>query len=119
MRKIGKYSMGLGDRFGQEGEAQLRAVLHAREAGLTITPVWNKSHREHQTLGTKPQEVRTEADQATQALQWTGDYFVDADHINKHNVDEFIAVSDFFTIDVAEYIGQAAPRRNRAVLAGK
>lgn len=100
--------MGLGDRFGQEGEAQLRALLHAREAGVMITPVWNKSQREHQTLGTKPQEVRAEADSAVQALSWKEDYFVDADHINKHNVDEFIDVSNFFTIDVAEYIGKAA-----------
>ena len=110
MKKIGKYSMGLGDRFGQQGEAQLRAVLNAKEAGLTITPVWNKSHREHQTLETKPKEVRTEADQAVQSLGWTGDYFVDADHIDKQNVDEFIEVSDFFTIDVADFIGkEAAP----------
>ncbi|WP_026135510.1 tagaturonate epimerase family protein [Nafulsella turpanensis] len=108
MKKISKYSMGLGDRFGQEGEAQLRAILKAREAGITITPVWNKSHREHQTLDTNPQEVRTEADQAVKALGWNGNYFVDADHINRQNVAEFIEVSDFFTIDVAEYIGQAA-----------
>lgn len=100
--------MGLGDRFGQQGEAQLRAVLHAKEAGLTIIPVWNKSHREHQTLNTNPQEVRTEADQAVEALNWTGDYFVDADHIDKQNVDEFIEVSDFFTIDVADFIGKEA-----------
>ena len=108
MKKISKYSMGLGDRFGQEGEAQLRAILKAHEAGITITPVWNKSHREHQTLGTKPQEVRTEADNAVKALGWNSDYLVDADHINRHNVADFIEVSDFFTIDVAEYIGQSA-----------
>lgn len=110
MKKIGKYSMGLGDRFGHQGEAQLRAVLLAQEAGFTITPVWNKSQREHQTLHTKPQEVRAAADQAVKALNWTGDYLVDADHIDRQNVDEFIEVSDFFTIDVADYIGkEAAP----------
>ena len=108
MKIISKYSMGLGDRFGQEGEAQLRAILKAREAGITITPVWNKSHREHQTLGTKPQDVRAEADSAVKGLGWNNDYFVDADHINRHNVADFIDVSDFFTIDVADYIGQAS-----------
>lgn len=108
MKKISKYSMGLGDRFGQEGEAQLRAIQIAREAGITITPVWNKSYREHETLGTKPQDVRKEADSAVKALNWDNDYFVDADHINRRNVADFIDVSDFFTIDVAEFIGEAA-----------
>ena len=25
--KIGKYSLGIGDRFGHQGEAQLRAII--------------------------------------------------------------------------------------------
>ena len=36
------------------------------------------------------------------------DYFVDADHINFDTVDRFIESSDFFTIDVASYIGKKA-----------
>ena len=36
------------------------------------------------------------------------DYFVDADHINLDTVDRFIESSDFFTIDVASYIGKKA-----------
>jgi hypothetical protein len=32
---------------------------------------------------------------------------VDADHINRANVDPFIDASDFFTIDVADAIGKA------------
>lgn len=29
MKQLGKYSMGLGDRFGHQGHAQLRAVIEA------------------------------------------------------------------------------------------
>lgn len=109
MRKIGKYSFGVGDRFGHQGKAQLKAFIAAKEQlNLDITPVWNKSHREHTTIGTQPAEVRVEADAAVKALGWTGDYFCDADHINLKNVDAFIEPCDFFTIDVADYIGEAA-----------
>jgi hypothetical protein len=41
-------------------------------------------------------------------LEWKGGYHVDADHINLGTVDRFIAPSDFFTIDVANSIGNAA-----------
>ena len=107
MHTLSKYSFGTGDRFGQEGEAQLKAVQKAQsELGNPITPVWNKSNREHQIIGTEPREVRQEADQATNALQWDDPYFVDADHINKETVDDYIDCSDFFTLDVAEFIGK-------------
>ena len=39
---------------------------------------------------------------------WKKPYHVDADHIRLETVDRFIDASDFFTIDVAEAIGQAA-----------
>ena len=52
--KIGKYSMGIGDRFGRQGAAQLRAIMTARKMGVAIDPVWNKSHREHEITGTAP-----------------------------------------------------------------
>jgi hypothetical protein len=45
--ELGKYSIGIGDRFAQQGNAQLAALLLARQNGLLITPVWNKSFREH------------------------------------------------------------------------
>ena len=38
-------------------------------------------------------------------MGWEGPYFVDADHINLSNVDRFIEYCDFFTLDVAMYIG--------------
>jgi len=105
---IAKYSMGIGDRFGLEGHAQMRAFQVAKERGVEITPVWNKSNREHTLIGTEPLNVRKEADAATKAAGWTGAYCVDADHIGLSNVDRFIEASDFYTIDVADYIGKAA-----------
>ena len=109
MKVLGKYSFGIGDRFSHEGEAQLSALIEA--AGLysvSFVPVWNKSNREHQIVGSTPMDTRREADEAVRALGYQGSYFVDADHINMNNVDRFIDASDFFTIDVADYIGRAA-----------
>ena len=106
---LGKYSIGIGDRFGHQGKAQLAALTKAKEAGVDITPVWNKSNREHGIIGTRPMEVRREADQAVKACGWKAPYFVDADHIGLSNVDGFIEASDFFTLDVADYIGRSAP----------
>jgi len=103
-----KYSFGIGDRFCHQGKAQLSAILKAKEQGLNITPVWNKSNREHTIIGTKPSDTRKEAFNAVKALQWDGHYYVDADHIGMGNVDQFIESSDFFTLDVADFIGQPA-----------
>jgi hypothetical protein len=100
------YSFGTGDRFGQQGEAQLKAIQKAQgELGISITPVWNKSHREHQIIGTQPSEVRREADSAAASLHWTDAYYVDADHITQNTVDQYIDCSDFFTLDVSDFIG--------------
>ena len=100
-----KYSFGIGDRFSQQGTAQLKAVLKAREAGITIVPVWNKSNREHQIIHSAPADTRAEADGAVKAMNWTDAYYVDADHINLKTVGSFIPHSDFFTLDVADFIG--------------
>jgi hypothetical protein len=108
MNKLGKYSMGLGDRFGHQGGAQLQAIIEAGKKGVEITPVWNKSNREHMIIGTGPDDVRKEADYFTKAAKFKKPYFVDADHINFDTVDRFINASDFFTIDVASYIGKRA-----------
>lgn len=107
MLTLGKYSIGTGDRFCRQGKAQLAAVMQARENdALDLTIVWNKSHREHVIINTSPDSVRREADEAARALAWDGAYFVDADHINLENVDGFVDASDFFTIDVADFIGK-------------
>jgi hypothetical protein len=103
-----KYSMGIGDRFAHQGKAQLAAFVKAKELGVDVAPVWNKSNREHNIVHSEPDIVRAEADSATRALGWTGPYFVDADHIGVKTVDRFIAASDFFTLDVADYIAKPA-----------
>ena len=112
--KIGKYSFGVGDRFAHEGVNQLKALIKAEEDfGVHFVPVWNKSNREHQIVGTEPVETRREADEAVRALGYKDQYFVDADHINLNNVDRFIDASDFFTIDVADYIGKSGSMEER------
>ena len=107
--RIGKYSFGTGDRFAHQGEAQLKAIMQAsKELGIEIVPVWNKSNREHTIVHSTPADTRKEADAAVQALGYNNAYFVDADHINLTNVDKFINDSDFFTLDVADFIGKKA-----------
>jgi tagaturonate epimerase len=108
MLSLSKYSFGIGDRFAQQGKAQLKAFFLAKEAGIELTPVWNKSNREHQIIHTEPEDTRIAADRAVKETQWKGNYFVDADHINLNNVDRFINYSNFFTIDVADSIGKPA-----------
>ncbi len=100
--------MGVGDRFGRQGLAQLQAMVQAKDAGVSVVPVWNKSHREHTILHTLPDDVRVEADSAVADLGWADGYYVDADHVGAKNVDLFVEASDFFTLDVADFIGEAA-----------
>jgi tagaturonate epimerase len=107
--KLGKYSLGIGDRFSHQGVAQLRGIIKANLAGLDISPVWNKSNREHIYVHSHPADVRKEADAAVAALGFTGKYFVDADHINMGTVAPFVETADFFTLDVASFIGRESP----------
>jgi len=107
MKELAKYSMGIGDRFGREGIAQVEAFKELeRQQGVVVTPVWNKSNREHAIIGTTPADVRAEADASVRSAGWQHPYFVDADHISLKNVDAFVEASDFFTLDVADYIGE-------------
>ncbi len=110
--KLEKYSFGIGDRFGRQGKAQLAAIIKAKGNGVNITPVWNKSNREHTIIGTTPQDTRWEADEAVSACGFKDSYFVDADHIGLKNVDAFIEPSDFFTLDVADFIGHPAQKND-------
>src|SRR5580698_10785514 len=108
MLSLAKYSIGVGDRFAHQAKAQLRACMLAAEKGAEVVPVWNKSYREHTTVGSQPDSVRAAAAAAVKALGWKKPYHVDADHIRLATVDGFIASSDFYTIDVADSIGQPA-----------
>ncbi|MFA5293069.1 MAG: tagaturonate epimerase family protein [Phycisphaerae bacterium] len=110
--KLEKLSIGTGDRFAHQGKAQLAAIIKAKQQGCNIVPVWNKSNREHSIIGTKPADLRTEADGAVKALGWKDSYYVDADHINLSTVDSFIEPSNFFTLDVADYIGQKCDEKD-------
>ncbi len=108
MKTCPKYTFGVGDRFANGAHAQLKAFIAAKELGIAITPVWNKSNREHDIIGSQPQSTRDAADAAVKDLGWFGPYLLDADHINLKTVDRFIAPCDFFTLDVADDIGEAA-----------
>jgi hypothetical protein len=106
--RLEKYSFGVGDRFAHQGKAQLRACMQAAAQGVEVTPVWNKSHREHVIVGSTPPSTRTAAEAAVRELDWTKPFHVDADHIRLDTVDPFIDNSDFYTLDVADAIGQPA-----------
>ena len=106
--KLEKFSLGVGDRFAHQAKAQLRACVQAAERGVEVTPVWNKSYREHGIVGSRPASVLAAAQAAVEELGWTKPFHVDADHIRLDTVDDFIESSDFYTLDVADSIGQPA-----------
>src|SRR3954447_5538948 len=103
-----KYSLGVGDRFARQAGPQLQACILAAQHGAEVIPVWNKSNREHATIGSEPATTRAAADAAVKALRWDKPYHVDADHIRLETVDRFVPHSDFYTIDVADSIGKRA-----------
>jgi hypothetical protein len=108
MKIIGKYSIGTGDRFGRQGNAQIAAFRKARERGVRAAIVWNKSNREHLLVGTEPAHQRAVADAAIKATGWEGPYYVDADHVSVVTVDRFAPYCDFYTLDLADFIGKKA-----------
>jgi tagaturonate epimerase len=117
MQTIEKYSFGIGDRFTMQGQAQLKAIMEANKLGFPIVPVWNKSNREHQIVKTVPADTRKEAVEATFSLGYTGNWYVDADHINLQSVDAYVEHSNFFTLDVADSIGEQGDKNEaRAML---
>ena len=104
--RLDKFSVGVGDRFAHQAKAQLEACVRASRAGVEVVPVWNKSNREHNLIGSEPSSTRAAADAAVKALHWTKPYYCDADHINFQTVGRFLASSDFYTIDVSDFIGR-------------
>ena len=103
---LNKFSVGTGDRFAHQAKAQLQACAQALQSGVEVVPVWNKSNREHNIIGSEPTSARQAADAAVKALDWKLPYFLDADHITLETVGRFLDPCDFFTIDVADFIGQ-------------
>jgi hypothetical protein len=108
MKTIDKFTFGVGDRFAHQAEAQLRAFQQLAERGVKVTPVWNKSNREHLIVGSEPAGTRAAADSAVANLGWSSEYLLDADHINLGTVDRYLPHCDFYTIDVADDIGTPA-----------
>src|ERR1700712_8290 len=106
--ELPRFSIGVGDRFAHQAKAQLQACIMAADAGVEVIPVWNKSNREHTIIGSEPSTTRAAADAAVKELGWTKPYFLDADHINLKTVGRFLDPCDFFTLDVADLIGQPA-----------
>ncbi len=106
--ELPKYSLGVGDRFAHQAKAQLAACILAAEDGIEVVPVWNKSNREHTIIGSEPGSTRAAADASVKALRWTKPYFCDADHVGLATVDRFFDACDFYTIDVADFIGKPA-----------
>src|SRR5579884_1076553 len=106
--ELGKFSFGMGDRFAHQAKAQLQACILAEQKGAAVTPVWNKSNREHTIIGSQPPSVRAAAEKAVKELGWKGPWHVDADHVRLETVDKFLDSSDFFTIDVADFIAKPA-----------
>jgi hypothetical protein len=60
-------------------------------------------------IGSEPATTRLAADAAVKALGWQKPHHVDADHVRLETVDRFVPHADFYTIDVADGIGQPAP----------
>src|ERR1700738_5214519 len=106
--QLPRFSIGVGDRFAHQAKAQLAACVKVAEAGVEVSPVWNKSNREHNIIGSDPAQTRKAADAAVKELGWTRPYFLDADHINPNTVERFLSPCDFFTLDVADMIGEPA-----------
>jgi hypothetical protein len=107
--RLAQYSIGVGDRFAHQARAQLGACMLAAGEGIDVTPVWNKSNREHMIVGSQPGQVRQAAEAAVRELGWTKPFHIDADHIGLETVDGFLESSDYYTLDVAFAIGRRAP----------
>ena len=106
MKKLSMYSFGMGDRFAHQAGWQLKTIIEAEKHGIEITPVWNKSNREHTTIGSEPADTLRAAEESINEAGYSKQWFIDADHVNLDTVDRFLSTSNFFTIDVASYIGK-------------
>ena len=106
--ELPKFSIGVGDRFAHQAKAQLAACMKAAELGSR----WSRygTSRTASTPSSAPSRFRraTAADAAVKEIGWSKPYFLDADHINLKTVQRFLDPCDFFTLDVADMIGQPA-----------
>jgi len=112
MLTLGKYSMGIGDKFGKQSRAQLTAFEMASFAGVEITPVWNKSEREYQVTGTTPYMARQTVEKAVSTVKWTKPYFLNADGVSLSNIQEFTNDCNFFTVDALLFANDQCPEND-------
>lgn len=113
MKKLSKYSFGMGDRFAHQSKYHLQAIIDAASKGVDVTPVWNKSNREHTTIGSQPKDTLKAVEETIKSKNYNHQYFIDADHINLQTVEGFLDYANFFTIDVASYIGTKADEKEK------
>ena len=112
MLRLSRFSFGVGDRFAHQAPAQIKAFQKLLADGVEVIPVWNKSNREHSFIGSQPSSVKDAAELAVVESGWSLPWHTDADHIRLETVDPFLDSSDFYTIDVADSIGQVASRES-------
>ena len=106
---MGSTRLGWGTVLRGKPRHNCKRAFAPRLEGVDIVPVWNKSNREHVTIGSEPVQSREAVDAAVKALHWKKPYFLDADHIRLETVDRFLPHCNFYTIDVADWIGRPAP----------
>ncbi|WP_010664737.1 tagaturonate epimerase family protein [Marinilabilia salmonicolor] len=119
MKKLSRYSFGMGDRFAHQAAWQLKTIIEAQKNGVEITPVWNKSNREHTTIGSEPADTLRAAEESIKEAGYSKQWFIDADHVNLDTVDRFLRTSNFFTIDVASYIGEKSEAKEEEDFMGE
>ena len=110
--QIEKFSVGSAT-VRQRGQAQLRAMQQAEQAGVVIVPVWNKSFREHSLIGTKPDDVRAEADAAVQARRLEAQLLRRRRPHRRQDRRRLPGRQRLLHLDVADFIAPGA-RRGRA-----
>jgi len=108
--KLGKYSVGIGDRFAHQAKAQLQACVQALASGVEsysgmeqIEPR-ARHHRLPACLDAASRQCRRPGAQLEAAV-----VSANADHITLQTFGRFLDACDYYTIDVAEFIGQPAP----------
>ncbi len=69
MLTLEKYTFGVGDRFAHQAKAQLKACQLIGEQGVEVVPVWNKSNREHTTIGSQPDSVLAAAQRSCASVE--------------------------------------------------
>ena len=97
MLTLSKFSFGVGDRFAHQARAQLQACMKAAAQGAEVVPVWNKSHREHTTVGSQQPSVPAAADSAVRALGLKQPLPRDAEHLRQETVNCSLASTDFYS----------------------